>query len=80
MAEAQKTRMEAVTPTLVEAIVGAAQSGQFQSMAEHLAPLALVTGQSLAGTMDTIFKGTALEGLVKNLQGLSPIGKKQLQG
>ena len=74
-AKAHETRMRAVTPTLVEAIVGAAQSGQFQAMAEYLAPLALVRGESLAGTMEQIFKGTALETMVSNLQGMSKVGR-----
>jgi len=72
-AQAQKTRTENIPTALVEALVALAQSGQFQAIAEHLAPLSIVRGESLSGTMEQMFKGTALEGMVNNIAGLSKV-------
>jgi major vault protein len=72
-AAAQKTRMEAVNPTLTEALVALAQEGMFEKIAEHLAPLSIVRGESLAGTFEQLFKGTPLEGMINNVVGLSKV-------
>ena len=58
LAEAHKVRMEAVAPALVEAMVGMAQTGQLSAIAEHLAPLAIVRGESISGTFEQLLKGT----------------------
>lgn len=71
IAEAQKVRMEAIGPKIVEALTAMAQTGQIQSIAEHLAPLSIVQGQSLAGTFTQLLSGTPLEGMLKNIEGLS---------
>lgn len=72
-AAATKERMGAISPALVEAIVSLAQTGQLEAIGEHLAPLSIVQGQSLAGTLQTMFAGTPLEGMVNNLDKLSKV-------
>jgi major vault protein len=74
-ASASETRMKAVQPSLVEALVALATVGQFEKIAEHLAPLSIVRGESLAGTLDQMFKGTVIEGMVENVKSLSKIKK-----
>lgn len=71
LADAQKVRMDAVSGKLVEALTAMAQTGQLQSIAEHLAPLSIVKGQSLAGTFNQLLSGTPLEGMLRNIEGLS---------
>lgn len=73
-AEAAKTRMGAIQPSLVEAIVSLAQTGQFEAIAEHLAPLSIVRGESLTGTLTQMFAGTPLAGMVDNITNLSKVG------
>lgn len=70
-AEAHKMRMEAIGPKLVEALTAMAQTGQLQSIAEHLAPLSIVQNQSLSGTLNQLVKGTSLEGMLDNVSALS---------
>lgn len=70
-ANAHATRMAAITPSLVESLVSLSQTGQLQSMAEHLAPLALVRGESLGGTLEKMLAGTPLENMLKNVQTLA---------
>ena len=72
-AAASKTRMESVQPALVESLVALAQAGQFEKIAQHLAPLSIVQGQSLSGTLQTMFAGTPLEGMVENISNLSRV-------
>jgi major vault protein len=72
-ANAAKTRTENIPTALVEALVALAQSGQFQAIAEHLAPLSIVRGESLSGTLEQMFKGTPLEGMVNNIGNLSKV-------
>lgn len=72
-AKAGETRMKAVQPALIEALVAMAQAGSFQKMAEHLAPLSIVRGESLSGTLHQLFSGTPLEGMVNNLANLSKV-------
>lgn len=70
IAEAIRVKVSAIAPTLVESLQALSLTGQFQAMAE-LAPLSIVEGKSLAGTMDTLFKGTPLEGLLNNMKRVS---------
>lgn len=71
MAEAQKVRMEAVQAKLVEALTAMAQTGQLQAIAQHLAPLSIVQGQSLSGTLNKLLSGTPLEGMLNNVSKLT---------
>ena len=71
-AQAQKERMTAIAPRLVEALTAMAQTGQLESIAKHLAPLAIVNGVSLSGTLEHLMQGTPLEGMLRNLQTLNP--------
>jgi major vault protein len=75
-AAAHKVRMEALAPALIEAFVGMAQTGQLENIAEHLAPLALVRGESLVGTLQQLVKGTPIEKMLENVQGLSAVAKR----
>jgi major vault protein len=72
-ANAAKTRTENIPTALVEALVALAQSGQFQAIAEYLAPLSIVRGESLSGTLTQMFAGTPLEGMVNNISNLSKV-------
>ena len=72
-AKASTERMKAVQPGLVEALVGMAQEGMFEKIAEHLAPLSIVRGESLSGTLKQLFSGTPLEGMVDNIANLSKV-------
>jgi hypothetical protein len=72
-ANAVKIRTENIPSALVEALVALAQSGQFQAIAEHLAPLSIVRGESLSGTLTQMFAGTPLEGMVNNISNLSKV-------
>ncbi len=72
-AETSAERMKAVQPGLVEALVGMAQEGMFEKIAEHLAPLSIVRGESLSGTLAQLFNGTPLEGMVANIANLSKV-------
>lgn len=51
-----------------------AQTGQLEAIAEHLAPLSIVQGESLSGTFTKLLRGTPLEGMLNNMEKLS-IGK-----
>jgi major vault protein len=72
-AKASDVRMKSVQPALVEALVGMAQEGMFEKIAEHLAPLSIVRGESLSGTLTQMFAGTPLEGMVSNIANLSKV-------
>lgn len=74
MAAAHKVRMDAIGPKLVEAMTAMAQTGQLEAIAEHLAPLSIVQGESLSGTFTKLLRGTPLEGMLNNMEKLS-IGK-----
>jgi major vault protein len=71
MAAAHKVRMDAIGPKLIEAMTAMAQTGQLEAIAEHLAPLSIVQGESLSGTFTKLLRGTPLEGMLKNIEGLS---------
>lgn len=70
LADAQKVKMEAIGPKIIEALTAMAQTGQLESIAKHLAPLSIVEGNSLAGTLHNLMAGTPLEGMLKNVEGL----------
>lgn len=67
VADAIKTRLEAIAPGIIEALKSLALTGQLQAMG-NLAPLSIIEGKSLSGTMETLFKNTPIEGLVENLK------------
>lgn len=67
LAEAQKIRMEAIQGKLVEALTAMAQTGQLEAIAQHLAPLSIVQGESLSGTLNKLLTGTPLEGMLRNV-------------
>ena len=71
--EAQKAVAEAFSPQITAALTTLGQVQLFASAAEHLAPLALVRGTSLAGTLEHVLVGTPLEKILQNLQTLGPI-------
>lgn len=71
LADAQKVRMSAVSEKFVEALTAMVQTGQLKSIAEHLAPLSIVQGQSLAGNFKQLLSGTPLKDMLKNIEGMS---------
>ena len=70
-AASSKTRMEAVQPALVEALLGAANAGILERVTPHLAALAFVNGQDLEQVLATVLKGTGAEGILSNLKSLT---------
>jgi len=71
-AAADETRAKAIQPQLVGALQALAMSSTFTQMAEHLAPLSIVRGESLSGTLTTMLKGTPMEHLLDNIEKIGP--------
>ncbi|KKK76346.1 hypothetical protein LCGC14_2864590, partial [marine sediment metagenome] len=71
-ATADETRMKAVQPALIGALQSMAMTGTLEQMAEHLAPLSIVRGESLSGTLSTMLKGTPMEKLLENIEKVGP--------
>ena len=65
-AEADEKRAQAVTPGLVEALVGLVKTSAFKEVAANLAPLAVVRGESIDQTLKTLLAGTGFETIVEN--------------
>jgi major vault protein len=70
IAEAVKIRMAAIAPGFIEALQSLALAKSFEGMTDLL-PLSVIEGKGLSGTMETLFKGTPVEGLVENLKRMS---------
>lgn len=66
-AAADEKRANAVTPGLVEALVSLARTGAFKEVAEHLAPLSVVRGESVDQTLKTLLAGTGFETILENV-------------
>lgn len=71
-------RGQVVQPELVAALQALAQTGALESMAEHLAPLSLVKGQSLAGVLSSLLEGSPLEGFLGRLDNMK-LGRPPLE-
>ena len=69
-AEADEKRAQAVTPGLVEALVGLVKTGAFESVAKNLAPLSVVRGESIDTTLRTLLGGTGFETILDNASNL----------
>ena len=69
-ARADKSRLEAIGPKLIEAISALAQTGLLKYAADNLTDLAIVRQQSLGGVFEQMFKGTPVEGLLENVKKL----------
>jgi major vault protein len=63
-------QMAAIQPALVEALTAIASTGTLQTLAQHLAPLSLVRDESLAATLEQMFRDTPMAGLLANLRHL----------
>ena len=63
-----------ISAELTAALTALSQTGTLQSLAKHLAPLAIVQGKSLAGTLETLVAGTPLAGMLHNVNSLSVNG------
>lgn len=66
-AKADKERMAAIEPGLIEALQSVAQTGMLETLSGELAPLSIVKGQSLGSTIQEFFKDTKFEGSIANL-------------
>jgi major vault protein len=64
-----KTKFEAITPDLIAAMNTLGQTEFATKLATAVAPLALHEQTGLGTTLERVFKGTALEGILNNLQG-----------
>lgn len=69
-AKADKSRIEVISPQLTQALVALANTGALGLVSQHLGDLAIIRNQSLGGIFETMFEGTPLEGLLKNLKQL----------
>lgn len=69
-AHADETRAHAIQPALVSALSAMAMTGTLEQIAKHLAPLSIVRGESLSGTLNTMLKGTPMENMLENLKEL----------
>lgn len=67
-AELFEIRMKAITPGLIEAMNSLGQSEFATKLAVAIAPLAINEQLGLGTTLERTFKGTALEGILNNLQ------------
>jgi major vault protein len=65
-ANADEKRAQAVTPGLVEALGGLVKTGAFKEVAQHLAPLSVVRGESIEQTLKTLLAGTGFENILDN--------------
>lgn len=71
-AKASEQRMKAVQPALVEALMAASKVGILEKVFPQLASLAFVNGNDTETTMRALFKGTHYEGMIDNINSLSP--------
>lgn len=75
--ESAVAKSQAIQPKLVEALTATAQTGLMKEMAEHLAPLSIVEGKSLAGSLTTLLDGTPLEKILDNVQKMGVVSTKK---
>lgn len=61
---------KAIQPQLIEAITALAQTGLMEKISGDLAPLAIVQGESVAGVLNKLLKGTPLEKVLDNVQNM----------
>jgi hypothetical protein len=66
-AETIKEIMSAVDPALVAALTAKANADMLADATKHMSPIALAKGESVADTVDTLLRGTTLEGFIKNI-------------
>jgi hypothetical protein len=64
-----KDRMAAITPDLISAMDTLGRSEFATKLSAAIAPLALHEQTGLGTTIEKVFKGTALEGILNNVQG-----------
>jgi len=67
---------KSIQPQLIEALKAVAEAGLLTEVAEHLAPLAIVKGQSIGNVLYDMFQNTPLRA---TLRGMLPGGKGQMQ-
>lgn len=66
-AEADSKLMDSVQSGFIEALTSVAQSGSLEALAEHIAPLSIVEGQSIGAILNKMFGGTKFEGLIQSM-------------
>jgi len=64
---ALKQKAEAISPQLIAALQNLADKGMLEKVAQAMSPLAIVNDQSIADTVQKLFKGTALEEVAKGI-------------
>jgi major vault protein len=64
-----KTKFEAITPDLIQAMYTLGQTEFTTKLSTALAPLAINEQIGLGQTLERVFKGTALENILDNLKG-----------
>lgn len=70
-ADASKTRLTAVQPAFIEALIAASNTQVLEKVTPQMAALAFVNGHELEDTISTMLKGTSAEGILANLKKLS---------
>ena len=66
-AETVKEIMGAVSPGLIEALSTKANAELLTEATKNLSPLAIARGESVADTVNTLMRGTSLEGILKDI-------------
>ena len=66
-AETVKEIMGAVSPGLIEALTTKANAELLTEATKNLSPLAIARGESVANTVNTLMRGTSLEGILKDI-------------
>ncbi|HCL57243.1 MAG TPA: hypothetical protein DHW82_09590 [Spirochaetia bacterium] len=66
-AEAEVSKTNAIQPELVAALTTLGDKELIKSISEHLAPLAIVKGQSLGNVLLEFFDGTPIAGMLKKI-------------
>jgi major vault protein len=70
-ADACVKMLRSIQPQLIAILEVMANSGQLQSLAQYLAPLAIVQDKSIIGTARKLLEGTPLEKMLSNLEDIS---------
>lgn len=73
-AKAVKSVIESIGPELTAALVSRANADMLATVAESMAPYAIAKDESIPDTVDTLMRGTSLEGVIGTV--LSAISKK----
>lgn len=59
--------MASITPGLVEAMTTKSNEDMLAAVTEAMAPYAIAKGESIAQTVNTLLRGTSLEGIIEDV-------------